>query len=152
MYRTALVTTFFIAFFGGGLVGQEPARCGDLPELPGGVDDYVPAFVDAEHQWLRDANGFETLSPGVEAFRVTDERACTPVWVNLRRRIREVLPKTPAGREARRNGFRFLVYRIGPYYVVPVNALDSEGGISEGYEIVNVFRADTHEFVGDYLS
>lgn len=59
--------------------------------------------------------------------------------------------RTAEGRRALEDGFRYLIYRVGPYYVVPVQPTDVSGVLQEGHEIVNVFRAVTLEFVGDYL-
>lgn len=133
------------------LQAQKVSKCGDLPEVPGDVAQYRSFLSDPEFQWLRDANGFETLAPDAPGIRVTDDHECTPIRVALQRHVRETLRGTPEGRQALRDGYRYMVYRIGPYYIVPVAPTDADGAIVEGYAVVNVFRVDSLEFVGDFL-
>lgn len=125
--------------------------CGDLPEWPEDVGGYRRVFIAPEYEWVRDANGFELLSDGVEALRVSEEDECSGVLAALKEHLRTTVGRTAEGRRALEDGFRYLIYRVGPYYVVPVQPTDVSGVLQEGHEIVNVFRAVTPEFVGDYL-
>jgi len=144
-------TTLLLLLVPAAVHAQRPSKCGDLPELPDGAAEYVQVLTEPGYQWVRDANGLETLPPGTAGVLLADDHECSPVWRAVHTRVREVLPTTTEGRQARRDGFRFLIYRVGPYYVVPVQPSDRDGNLSEGYVIVNVFRVEDASFAGDWL-
>lgn len=160
--RLTYLTTVlgFLLSLSGQAVAQQPAppggevgSCGPLStgsrELR--LQHYVDVFTggNEDSEDLRASLGLERVAPGSVVEVVSDEGECSALLARAFHILNEEIVRD--SRPATHATTEWVVLRIGPYLVVPMQPGAGEGVTVEGYAQVLVFTASRHEFLGWFL-